>query len=72
MTDAQSDRQDRMEEQMAHLSRAVDDLSEMLRAQAARLDRLERQLGLLLDREVEREVNAGSSVVLADQRPPHW
>ena len=72
MTDAQSDRQDRMEEQMAHLSRAVDDLSEMLRSQAARLDRLERQLGLLLDREVEREVNAGSSVVLADQRPPHW
>jgi SlyX protein len=72
MTDAQSDRQDRMEEQMAHLSRAVDDLSEMLRAQAARLDRLERRLALLLEREAEREADAGSSVLLADQRPPHW
>jgi SlyX protein len=72
MTDAQSDRQDRMEEQMAHLSRAVDDLSEMLRAQTARLDRLERRLALLLEREAEREAEAGSSVLLADQRPPHW
>jgi SlyX protein len=72
MTDAQTDRQDRIEEQMAHLSRAVDDLSEMLRAQSARLDRLERRLALLLEREAEREAEAGSSVLLADQRPPHW
>jgi SlyX protein len=72
MTDAQTGRQDRIEEQMAHLSRAVDDLSEMLRAQTARLDRLERRLALLLEREAEREADAGSSVLLTDQRPPHW
>ena len=29
-------------------------------------------LGLLLEREAEREVAAGSSIPLADQRPPHW
>ncbi|WP_209424807.1 SlyX family protein [Pararhodobacter sp. SW119] len=65
-------RLDRVEEQIAHLTRTTDDLSELLRGLTARLDRLERQLALLLDREAEREEGTGGSVLLADQRPPHW
>jgi SlyX protein len=63
---------DRIEEQIAHLVRAVEDLSDLLRAEVARLDRLERQVALLLGREAEREADAGSAVLLSDQRPPHW
>ena len=69
MTD---DRADRIEEQIAHLARAVEDISQLVRAQGDRLDRLERQLARLLDREAEREAEAGGSVLLGDQRPPHW
>ncbi len=69
MTD---DRADRIEEQIAHLARAVEDMSQLVRAQGDRLDRLERQLARLLDREAEREAEAGGSVLLGDQRPPHW
>lgn len=63
---------DRIEEQIAHLVRAVEDLSDLLRAEGARLDRLERQVALLLDREAGREADAGGAVLLSDQRPPHW
>jgi len=63
---------DRIEEQIAHLTRATEDLSEVIREQQTRLDRLERHLGLLMAREAEREEDAGSAVTLGDQRPPHW
>jgi SlyX protein len=65
-------RLDHVEEQIAHLTRTTDDLSELLRSLTARLDRLERQLALLLDREAEREEGTGGSVLLSDPRPPHW
>ncbi len=65
-------RTDRIEEQIAHLTRAVEDMSEVMRAQADRLDRLERQLLHLIEREAERAADTGGSVLLADQRPPHW
>ena len=65
------DRLQHCEEQIAHLTRIVDDLSGVVAAQADRLDRLTRQLGLLMSREAEREAEGGS-IPLADQRPPHW
>ena len=60
-----------MEEQIAHLSRAVEDLSDVVAAQAREIDRLTRRMALLLEREAERETGAGG-IPLADQRPPHW
>lgn len=60
------------EEQIAHLTRAVDDLSEVVARQQAEIDRLARRVGLLLSREAEREAESGGGVPLADQRPPHW
>ena len=61
-----------LEEKIAHLTRTVDDQSDILRAQGLMIDRLTRQMGILIEREVEREVATGASAPIADQRPPHW
>ena len=61
-----------LEEKMAHLIRMVDDLSDVVSAQQTEIDRLTRRVEMLMQREGEREASAGDSVVLADQRPPHW
>lgn len=66
------DRQDRAEARIAHLTRALDDMSEVVAAQATRLDRLERHLRLLMEREAEREYAEGGSLPMADKPPPHW
>lgn len=66
------DRIDKAEEQIAHLARAVEDLSDVVARQEAALARLERRIGMLMEREAEREAEAGGAVPLADQRPPHW
>ena len=61
-----------LEERIAHLTRAVDDLSDVVSTQAREIDRLARRVGMLLEREAEREADAGNAIPLADQRPPHW
>jgi len=61
----------RVEERLAHLTRAVDDLSDMVARQAAEIERLSRHLRLLLEREAEREAMAGEAPA-ANQPPPHW
>ncbi len=61
-----------VEERIAHLTRSVDDLSEVVAAQDGRIARLERRLQLLMEREAERELDTGQSIPLADQKPPHW
>ena len=60
-----------LEERIAHLMRAVDDLSEIVAQQAVEIERLGRRVGMLLEREAEREAEGGG-IPLADQRPPHW
>ena len=67
-----TDRLHRCEEAIAQLGRTVDDLSGEVARQAGLIDRLTRQMGLLIQREAEREVEGGGSIPLADQRPPHW
>ncbi|PTE22348.1 SlyX family protein [Cereibacter changlensis] len=66
------DRMDAAEEQIAHLTRAVEDLSEVVARQSKDIERLSRRVGLLLEREAEREADSGGGIPLADQRPPHW
>jgi len=61
-----------LEEKMAHLIRMVDDLSDVVTAQQTEIDRLTRRVEMLMQREGEREASGGGSVILADQRPPHW
>jgi SlyX protein len=61
----------RLEEQIAHLTRVTDDLSEIVARQETELARLSRLVGLLTEREAEREAEGGA-IPLADQKPPHW
>jgi SlyX protein len=60
-----------LEERIAHLLRAVDELSDIVAQQAVEVERLSRRVGLLMEREAEREAEGGG-IPLADQRPPHW
>ena len=64
------DRTVALEEKTAHLIRAVEDLSDMVTRQGKELDRLTRIVGLLAEREAERE--GGGSAPEANVRPPHW
>lgn len=61
-----------LEEQIAHLTRMVEDLSDVVARQETELAVATRRLAMLMEREAGRELDAGGSVPLADQRPPHW
>jgi len=61
-----------LEEMIAHLSRVVDDLSDVVARQEREIDTLRRRMVLLMEREAEREAGESSSIPLADQKPPHW
>ncbi|WP_027262868.1 SlyX family protein [Sedimentitalea nanhaiensis] len=61
-----------LEEKVAHLIRAVDELSDIVTAQQAEIDRLTRRVEMLMRREGEREAQSGGGVVLGDERPPHY
>lgn len=61
-----------LEERIAHLERMVEDLSDVVADQAKALDRAERRILKLMNEAAERELDAGGSIPLADQRPPHW
>ena len=61
-----------LEEQIAHLTRTVEDLSDIVARQEKDLARAEARIAMLMQREAAREYDAGGTVPLADQRPPHW
>ncbi|MBJ3762359.1 SlyX family protein [Maribius pontilimi] len=62
----------RIEERLAHLLRANDELSDIVRDQAERIALLERRVQMLMEREAGREYGEGGVVPLGDERPPHW
>ena len=59
-----------LEEKIAHLTRQVDDLSEVVARQQDQLDRLALFVDRLLDRERGREAEGSGGIVLGDERPP--
>jgi len=61
-----------LEEQIAHLTRMVEELSDVVASQQLDLDKALKRLGILMQREAQREMDQGGSVPLADQKPPHW
>ncbi|MDF1619032.1 SlyX family protein [Pseudothioclava nitratireducens] len=67
-----SDTKTALEEQVAHLTRIVEDLSDVIARQDREIERIARRLSLLMEREAEREADQGGTIPLADQRPPHW
>lgn len=64
------DRIESLEEQIAHLIRTVEDLSDMVMRQGVEIDRLTRLTQLLAEREADREVSGDAPA--ASVRPPHW
>ena len=61
-----------LQEMLAHLSRQVEDLSDVIARQDSEIARLGQQVEMLLRREAERSADQDGSVALADQKPPHW
>ena len=61
-----------LEELLAHLGKTVDELSDVVARQDREIEALSRRVGLLMEREAQRELDIGGSVPLADQKPPHW
>ena len=61
-----------LEEQIAHLIRSVDELSDIVAQQATELALAQKRIAMLMEREASREFEGGGSVPLADQKPPHW
>ena len=61
-----------LEEKIAHLTRTVEELSDIVARQETELALVTRRLAMLTEREASRELDAGGTVPLADQRPPHW
>ncbi len=59
-----------LEERIAHLIRTVEDLSDVVARQAREIDRLTRMVGMLAQREAERETQGGAPE--ANVKPPHW
>ena len=66
------DRMAAIEERLAHLMRAVEDLSDVVARQSGEIDRLTRLNRMLMEREAGREADTGEGIALADQKPPHW
>ncbi|MFC3529127.1 SlyX family protein [Paracoccus mangrovi] len=67
----QSERVLHLEEAVAHLTRLTEDLSAIVARQEGEIARLTRRVGMLMEREADRETEGGT-IPLADQRPPHW
>jgi SlyX protein len=62
-----------LEERIAHLTRSLDDLSDVVTRQQDEIDLLTRRVQMLMMREGERESAQGNGVVIGDDRPPpHW
>ena len=69
--DKQAEKIERLEEAVAHLTRMAEDLSAIVARQEGEIARLTRRVGMLMEREADRETEGGT-IPLADQRPPHW
>lgn len=61
-----------IEEQLAFQGRSIEELSDVLARQTREIDHLKRLVSMLLEREAEREYDAGGQIPLSDQKPPHW
>ena len=61
-----------LEEQIAHLTRTLDDLSDVVARQENEIAALTRRVGMLMQREGEREASGTGGVAIADEKPPHY
>ena len=68
-----STRMQELEEKIAHLTRTVEDLSDVVARQSNEIDALTHRVAMLVQREAERANDASSGgVIIGDERPPHY
>ncbi len=63
---------EKLEEEIAHLTRTVEELSDVVARQEAEITTLNRRVHMLMQREGERDAEATGGVVIGDERPPHY
>ncbi|MDA7428572.1 SlyX family protein [Primorskyibacter aestuariivivens] len=61
-----------LEEQLAHLQRAMEEMSDVIARQDSEIALLTRRVQMLMEREAERQADQSGGVVLGDERPPHY
>jgi len=61
-----------LEEQIAHLTRTVEDMSDVVARQEREIVVLTRRVQMLMQREGAREAEGGGGVITGDERPPHY
>ncbi|MEL6617641.1 MAG: SlyX family protein [Pseudomonadota bacterium] len=61
-----------LEEKIAHLTRVVEELSDVVARQDAEIAVLTRRVQMLMEREALRDADGGGGVVIGDERPPHY
>jgi len=63
---------EKLEEQITHLTRTVEELSDVVARQEQEIVTLNRRVHMLMQREGERDASGGGAVVIGDERPPHY
>ena len=61
-----------LEEQIAYLTRTVDELNEIVTSQQSDIDLLKRRVQMLMEREAQREAEGTGGAIFGDERPPHY
>ncbi len=61
-----------LEEKIAHLTKTVDELSDVVARQENEIATLTRRVVMLMQREGERDAQGSGGIVLGDERPPHY
>ncbi len=63
---------EKLEEQIAHLTKTVEEMSEVVARQDAEIAVLQRRVQMLMERAAEAEQGEGGGVFIAGEKPPHY
>jgi len=66
------DRITELEVLIAHQTRMLEDLSDVVTRQAGEIEVLTRRMRLVMERLAEHDLATGDTAPMADQKPPHW
>ncbi|MEP3637219.1 MAG: SlyX family protein [Paracoccaceae bacterium] len=61
-----------IEEKITHLTRSLEELSDVVARQDAEIVQLNSRVQRLMQREAQRDSEAPGGVVIGDERPPHY
>ncbi len=61
-----------LEEKISHLTRSVEELSDVVARQDTEILHLKARVQMLMEREAHREADGSGGIVIGDERPPHY